>query len=231
MTAAAPTLEVRGIRRTFRRGPEAVHALSDVNFALDAGELVALLGPSGSGKSTLLNVLSGWEQPDEGVIIWQGEVVSPQNLLWKDVAVVPQSLGLLEELTVSENVQLPIRLSPDVGMFEKAQTLLDELGLASLQDRFPYEISLGEQQRTALARALVLSPRLLLTDEPTAHQDSVWARGTFLVLEQAKSLGMTILVATHNREVLKYVTRSLYVRDGALSEDSLPANLRFKKGS
>lgn len=230
MTAGPATLEVRGVRRTFRRGPEAIHALDDVNFTLDAGELVALLGPSGSGKSTLLNVLSGWEQADEGTILWQGEGVKPQALLWKDVAVVPQSLGLLEELTVLENVELPVRLSGGLGTSDDAHSLLDGLGLASLHDRFPHEISLGEQQRTALARALVLSPRLLLADEPTAHQDSVWARGIFRVLDHAKSRGTAVLVATHNREVLKFVARTLYVRDGILSEDPLPADLTPKKG-
>lgn len=231
MMAVVPVLELQGIRKSFRRGPEVVHALNDVGFTLSAGEVVALLGPSGSGKSTLLNVLSGWERPDGGTILWQGDVASPNSLLWNDVAVVPQSLGLLEELTVRENVELPMRLAPAVAMSHDPESLLDGLGLASLHDRFPQEISLGEQQRTALARALVLSPRLVLADEPTAHQDSVWARGIFRVLEQAKSWGTTILVATHNREVLKYVERTLYVRDGVLSEDPLPADLTLKKGS
>lgn len=228
---AAPLLELQAIGKAFRRGPERVDALRDVNFAVTAGEVVALLGPSGSGKTTLLNVLCGWENADEGTIMWDGEIASPKQILWGDIAIVPQNLGLVAELTVRENVEFPVRLARDPDRWADRHLLLDELGLASVHNRFPHEISLGEQQRTALARALMLGPRLLLTDEPTAHQDSVWARGIFRVLQEAASRGTATLVATHNREVLKYVERTIYVRDGRVSEEPLPEDLPMKKSS
>jgi putative ABC transport system ATP-binding protein len=134
--------------------------------------------------------------------------------------VVPQSLGLLEELTIQENVELPVRLK---GMsLEDAEaridSCIDDLGLTEMRHRLPAEVSLGEQQRAALARALVTSPALLLADEPTGHQDSVWARGVMRALRTACSEGAACLIATHNPEVLRYVDRILGIRDGRLGD-------------
>jgi putative ABC transport system ATP-binding protein len=212
-------LAARGLFKSYRRGPEEVHALADVGFDLHPGELVALIGPSGSGKTTLLNLIVGWEEPDSGDIEWSGQHVPAADRMWWDLAIVPQRLGLIEELSVSENIQLPARLGQRPAPEGRAEELMDSLGLSQFADRMPTEISLGEQQRTGLARALVSDPRLLLADEPTGHQDAVWGRGVLRTLRRACEQGTTCLVATHNEEILKYVDRVLAIRDGEVHEE------------
>jgi len=215
--ALGPLVELREIRKSYRRGPEEVHALQGVSLSLRPGRVAALVGPSGSGKTTLLNVLCGWEKPDAGEIRWLGrpgpDLVALQ---WKDLAVLPQDLGLMEELSIRENVELPLRLAGALGDRgrTRVQSMLEGFGLDLLADRGPVEVSLGEQQRTALARALALSPRLLLADEPTGHQDEGWARVVMRSLRLAAREGSACLVATHNPEALKYVDEVLAIRDG-----------------
>src|SRR2546428_12400841 len=176
-------IQMRGATKRYFRGPEEVHAVQDVWLDLGRGELVALVGRSGSGKTTLLNLLCGWDRPDEGEITWlPGPDASLGDLLWSEIAVVPQTLGLVEELSIRENVELPLRTRPgqlwrDKDTHPRVEALLRALGLAELADRSPGEVSLGEQQRGALARALVLLPRLLFADEPTGHPDEFWAQG------------------------------------------------------
>jgi putative ABC transport system ATP-binding protein len=152
-------------------------------------------------------VLSGWEQPDRGTLTWSGDGRSQdvRALAWDDVALVPQSFGLMEELTVRENVEYPARLAgalPRLG--GRVAELLDALGLDRLAQRLPVETSIGEQQRTALARALVLSPRLLLADEPTGHQDAGWTERVLERLREAAAAGTSCLVATHNPAATPY---------------------------
>ena len=223
MSIPRPVFEGIGLTKSYRRGPEVVHALTDATITIPPGDLVALVGPSGSGKTTLLNILCGWEEPDSGRFIWKGNeaIDSPRELGWSEIAVVPQSVGLIEELTIQENVDLPARLGTP-GEAEAGDRLIADLGLAELKDRLPDEVSLGEQQRAALARALVSSPALLLADEPTGHQDSVWARGVMRALRTACAEGTACLVATHNPEVLRYVDRILGIRDGRVGD--LPHN-------
>jgi putative ABC transport system ATP-binding protein len=212
-------LEAEGLAKAYRRGPEEVHALAGVDLTLAAGEIVALVGPSGSGKTTLLNVLSGWEEPDGGTIRWLGKQIDrPGDLPWGELAIVPQSLGLIEELTVRENVELPFRLARRLGPqeAERVERLLGDFGLVQLSDRIPLETSLGEQQRTALARALILAPRVLIADEPTGHQDVVWSHGVLRALRRTASEGTACLVATHHRAVVRYVDRVLGILDGVV---------------
>lgn len=222
----APVLEGSGLTKTFRRGPEEVHALSGADLIVRAGEIVALVGPSGSGKTTLLSVLAGWERPDRGEICWLGQPLSdPASLGWGEMAIVPQTLGMVEELSIRENVELPFRLGrrdaseASEGSNEaRVNGLLDDLGLTGLASRLPGEVSLGEQQRGALARALVLGPRLLMADEPTGHQDVDWTRGVLRVLEAASSDGIACLIATHHRALVHYADRVLRISDGLLDE-------------
>jgi putative ABC transport system ATP-binding protein len=222
MSIPPPVLQTLELSKSYTRGSEQVHALVGVSLTIAPGELLALVGPSGSGKTTLLNLVCGWEEPDTGTFVWRDgtRAGSQGELAWDQIAIVPQSLGLLEELSVRENVELPSRLSDglDGDAPVRIDTLVAELGLSELQDRFPAEVSIGEQQRTALARALVTSPALVLADEPTGHQDSVWARGVMRTLRNACAEGTACLVATHNPEVLRYVDRILGIRDGRLGE-------------
>jgi putative ABC transport system ATP-binding protein len=225
----SPFLDVQEVWKTYQRGPERVRALSGVSLSLRAGEVVALVGRSGSGKTTLLNVVCGWERPDRGEVVWKeakaGQAMAERP--WSDLAIVPQGLGLLEELSIEENVGLPLRLAR-AGFSEREfarrpPSLLKALGLDRLADRTPGEVSMGEQQRAALARALVLVPTLLLADEPTGHQDEGWARGVFELLRLASRRGVCCLVATHNPEAVRFADRVLHIRDGMLTAEKVEA--------
>jgi putative ABC transport system ATP-binding protein len=186
--------------KSYRRGSEAVAALTDVTFTLTPGQLVALVGPSGSGKTTLLNLLVGWEQPDRGRIVWPAHTNPSRQPGWEEVGIVPQRLGLLEELTVDENITLPLMLGPTPRSAPPG-ALVTALGLDGLTDRFPDEVSLGEQQRAAIARALVLGPPLVVLDEPTGHQDEHAAKLVLDALQQACDQGSTCLIATHSTDI------------------------------
>ncbi len=214
-------MELRGVSKFYPRGTEVVRAVQDASLTLHEGELVGLIGRSGSGKTTLLNIVGGWERPDEGHVVMVDvdpvESVPP----WSDVSVVPQRLGLIDELTIRENIEYPARLS---GQLEEvrwlADGLIDSLGLDGLQTRYPSETSVGEQQRAAIARALVLSPRLLLADEPSGHQDRGWADAVFEALRRASEEGTTCLTATHNEDIVRYLDRILSMSDGRIGERS-----------
>ena len=217
-----PLVSVEGLEKTYRRGSEDVHALRGVRFDLHTGEMVALIGRSGSGKTTLLSILCGWEHADAGTVTWvdDGAVAASQRP-WSQMAVVPQRLGLIDELTVRENVTLPLRFGRGRDRrreppHENVDDLLEELGLAQFADRSPAETSIGEQQRTAIARAAVLSPSLFLADEPTGHQDEQWAKGVLAVIHRAAARGTCCLIATHNEEVLRYADRVLQIADGVV---------------
>ena len=214
-------VRVAGIDKTYRRGEELVHALRGVAFQLHAGELVALVGPSGSGKSTLLNVLCGWEHPDSGRLDWTAKLAAlpPERLPWGDLAIIPQALGLLEDLTLGENIMLPARLTGRLAELRpRAAELMSGLGIDHLADRLPRQISLGEQQRCAASRALLLSPTLLLADEPTAHQDAAWTDALFTEFRALLRDGGACLIATHNPETWGYADRVLVMQDGELRE-------------
>lgn len=216
-TVGEPVVRAQGVGRSYRRGDESVHAVSDVSMEVRAGELVALVGRSGSGKSTLLNLIGGWETVDTGTIEVVGDPQQPLD--WRNVAVLPQRLGLLDELTIRENVEYPARLAGDLpSSRERVDRLLEHLGLEALGDRYPRETSIGEQQRSALARALVLSPRVLLVDEPTSHQDEARARLVLGELRRATAEGTACLVATHDEAAVHMFDRVLSMADGRLSE-------------
>src|SRR5262249_38302669 len=162
--------------KSFRRGGETLQALSDATLELRRSEVAVVLGRSGSGKSTLLMLLAGWQTPDAGSIRFEPDGAAPSNLMWRRPAVLPPRLGplrlgLLAERAGRENVQSPARLAGELEQrSESIEELLAALGLDELADRPPHETSIGQQQRTALARALALSPDVLLADEPTSHQ-------------------------------------------------------------
>jgi len=217
----AKVVDVRGLDKAYRRGDEQVHALRGVSLRLQPGELVALVGPSGSGKSTLLNVLCGWERPDAGRLNWTEELAgtAPERLPWGRLAIVPQALGLLDDLSVEENILLPARLTGRLAELRPhAAELMSALGIAHLATRYPRHTSLGEQQRCAASRALLLSPTLLLADEPTAHQDAGWTDAIFTEFRALLRHGGSCLIATHNPETWGYADRVLSMSDGELRE-------------
>jgi putative ABC transport system ATP-binding protein len=209
-------LVARGLRKDYRRGPETIHALTDGTLDLGRGEVAALLGRSGSGKSTLLALLSGLARPDAGELGYEPGSRKPAGLAWRELAFLPQRFGLLPELSVRENVEFPARLA---GIGSDVEPLLVRLGLAELAERPPQETSIGQQQRTALARALVLGPTVLLADEPTSHQDAGWRDEVWRLLVDAAESGTACLVATHEDEIARYANRVWHV-DGGVVESA-----------
>ncbi len=205
-------VELRAATRTFRTRAEAISAVEAVSLTLAAGEIVGLAGPSGSGKTTLLHLVLGWEQPDAGTVELHPELPAD----WSGSAVVPQELGLLPELTARQNVELASRLGGrTTGAVEGL--LFDRLGLGEIVDRLPDELSHGEQQRVAVARAVAAAPTLLVADEPTAHQDEQHADRVMATLREVASGGGAVLVATHDERILAAVDRVLRMVDGRLS--------------
>lgn len=214
-------LAVSDLTRTFQRGPELVHALRGVSFVLEAGEVVALAGPSGSGKSTLLNIIGGWEHADSGEVQWLDGTTVEEARNWMNMGLIPQRLGLLEDLTGGENIELPLLLS---GMapqdaHTRASRLMDDLDIAHLVDRLPAAASLGEQQRICAARALAHGPGLILADEPTGNQDAARRDLVFGALRNIAANGGACLVATHDPHVTQHCDRLLQLHDGAITSD------------
>jgi lipoprotein-releasing system ATP-binding protein len=225
------TVEARGLVKSFRDGARVVEVLKGVDLAVEAGELVAIVGPSGSGKSTLLHLLGTLDRPDSGEVWVGGREVAAlsgarlASFRNRTIGFVFQFHQLLPDFTALENVMLPGRIAGrGVGELEDtARRLLDEVGLSHRLDHFPSELSGGERQRTALCRALVLEPPLLLADEPTGNLD---AESGERVLERLFDLqarhGTTALLVTHNPNIAARCGRTLELRDGAL----LPAAAR-----
>ena len=206
----------RDVVKTFTRGTETVHALRGAGIEVRAGEVVGLSGASGSGKSTLLAVLCGWERPESGEVTHVDGAVA--RLTWSSLAIVPQTLGLLHDLTVVENIELPGRLArrrkPEPG---RATELMEQLGLTHLSERYPNQVSVGEQQRTALARGLYLRPALTLADEPTAHQDAGFGARVLDTVRAHAASGGAFLLVSHDRQTLDACDRVLTMRDGTVS--------------
>ena len=204
--------------KTFKRGSETVHALRGAGIEVRAGEVLGVSGASGSGKSTLLAVLCGWETPESGDVMHiDGQVA---RLKWSSLAIVPQTLGLLHDLTVVENIELSGRLTRkrkrEPG---RAAELMDKLGLTHLATRYPTQTSVGEQQRTAIARGLYLRPALTLADEPTAHQDAGFGQRVLDTIRDHANTGGAFLIVSHDRQTLEACDRVLAMRDGTLSGD------------
>ena len=208
------SLSATDVHKTYRRGREQVHALQGVSLEVRPGEVVALLGRSGSGKTTLLNCLLGWERPDSGSVQVPG-VASPGAAAWATVAVVPQRFGLLDELSLADNVALPARLAGTADPRGAALAALETLRLGPLADRMPEEVSLGEQQRTALARALVVRPGFLIADEPTGRLDEELSAHVLTTLREVyAAAGTGVLVASHDPVVVAAADRVVRLSDG-----------------
>jgi ABC-type lipoprotein export system ATPase subunit len=214
-------LSVSTVSHAYGDGADQVLVLDDVSLHVDAGEVVCVAGPSGSGKTALCHLAAGFEVPMSGTVTVDGR---PSTALddWAVVAALPQQHGLLGELSVRANVALPgqragrgRRLSQPAEL-PGLQRLLEDLDLAELADRAVDETSLGEQQRAALARALVLSPRLAVLDEPTGHQDDDHVAQVLAVVRQSTAAGTGVLVASHDDRVLDAADRVVRLDRGRL---------------
>ncbi len=230
------------LERAFRRGDATVHALRGLDLNIGRGEFIALVGPSGSGKSTLLNLLGGLDRPTAGELWLNGLALHDASAEERTrhrkerVGFVFQSFNLLPRLTAVENVSVPLMLAgqPKAARDEKARALLNRMGLGGRLDHYPSELSGGEQQRTAIARALIHGPDLVLADEPTGNLDSTTGESIMKLLRDLnREQGITLVVVTHDQEVAGYADRIVRLRDGQIDQvetlerdiDDAPANL------
>jgi len=217
------------VSRHYQMGSALIRAVDDVSLEIRSGEFLALLGSSGSGKSTLLNLLAGLDRPTSGSIFAQDRNLSEMSSLElaryrsRTVGMVFQAFNLLPRMTLEENVELPLRLA-EVDRGERAGRVREALERVHLEKRLshrPSELSGGEQQRAALARALVNRPSILLADEPTGNLDSATGHEIMLLLDEiVKSLGTTIILVTHERPLAeKFAGRIVFLADGKMVGD------------
>lgn len=215
-------VRLRGVSKAYDDGATRHDVLAGIDLDLEAGELVALLGPSGSGKSTLLNIIAGLDSPDDGTVEVSGNELGAMSergrtlLRRREIGFVFQFFNLIPTLTVLENVLLPLELTGTRDR-ARARALLERVGLADRERAFPEELSGGEQQRIAIARALAHQPKLLLADEPTGNLDSATgARVLDLLTDLIRESGTAMVIATHSHEVVDRAHRVLTLHDGVI---------------
>jgi putative ABC transport system ATP-binding protein len=227
--AEAPLLEARSVSRTYP-GVTGISAVQGVSLSLPRREFALLMGPSGSGKTTFLGMLAGFDEPDEGEVRWLGrsfgELDRDEILRVRrtGLAVIFQSYGLIPSLSAVENVELPLRVNGTdlADARERASGWLERLDLGHRLHHRTFELSGGQQQRVAVARALVVEPEVVLADEPIAEVDSENADLILSALWEVVVRNGSVLAATHNPEALRYASRVVLFRDGAVEAEGTP---------
>ena len=217
-------LEANHVKKVYklRIGGEGVTALKDVHFSVEPGEFVAIMGESGSGKTTLLNILASLDTPTAGSVKINGKDYSDlkdgERAIFRreNLGFIFQDFNLLDNFTIEDNIKLPLVLAGESykTMDEKVLPLARELGIESLLKKYPYEVSGGQKQRTAVARALITKPHILLADEPTGALDSKAATNLMNQLSEIHKSGQTILMVTHSNVAASYADRVMFIRDG-----------------
>ena len=217
-------LEVKNLKKVYttRFGGNQVQALSNVSFSVEEGEYVAIMGESGSGKTTLLNILASLDKPTSGEVLLEGKNLT--KIKDKDISAfrrehlgfVFQDFNLLDSFSVQDNIFLPLVLSgkPYPEMKRRLDPLAKLLGITELLGKYPYEISGGQKQRAAVARALITQPRLVLADEPTGALDSKAATQLLRLFSDINRQGQTILMVTHSTQAASRAGRVLFIKDG-----------------
>ena len=228
--AAAPAIiGLAGVEKTYRSGRVGFRALSGVDLAVAAGEMVAVTGPSGSGKSTIINLIAGIDRPTAGTVTVHGsrldQMTEEQLAVWRGrtIGIVFQFFQLMPTLTATENATLPLdlaRLGPSRERKAVASRHLATVGLGDRGDRLPLELSGGEQQRVAIARAMACGPPILLGDEPTGNLDTALAREMFDLLKGLNGHGTTVVYVTHDQALAGLASRIVSVRDGLIVGDT-----------
>jgi len=224
-----PVVSAENLRRTYYMG-EPVHALDGVSLTLPKGSFTAVMGPSGSGKSTLMNLLGCLDTPTGGTVEIDGQRVTELSgnqrarLRGKEIGFIFQTFNLMPRLTAAENVTLPLVFNDDidVGRRERAETLLERVGLGDRLDHTPNELSGGQRQRVAIARALVNEPSLVLADEPTGNLDTDTGAEILELFEELHRGGRTILMVTHERHVAERAERIVHLVDGRIDRIEYP---------
>jgi putative ABC transport system ATP-binding protein len=217
-----PAVEARGLRRVYGSAADAVHALRDVDLSIGAGEFVAIMGPSGSGKSTLLHLVGGLDRPDAGEVLIEGNTLAELNdealahLRRRRIGFVLQFFNLFPLLSARENVAFPLLLDGRDDALALADAALARVGLSERGKHRPNQLSGGEQQRVAVARALVTEPAVILADEPTGSLDSLAGEDVLRLLRDAADDGHAVLLITHHAPAAAYADRVVRLRDGAV---------------
>ena len=228
-------LEVKNVRRVYstRFGGNKVEALKNINFSVEEGEYVAIMGESGSGKTTLLNILATVDRPTAGEGLLKGKnlVSIPEKELARfrreHLGFVFQDFNLLDTLSIEDNIYLPLVLAGKKynEMHGKLNTLVSKLGIAQLLKKFPYEVSGGQKQRTAVARAMITNPDILLADEPTGALDSRSADDLLETFADIHEQGQTIVMVTHSVKAASHAGRVLFIKDGEIYHQLYRGNL------
>ena len=217
-------LEVNGLKKVYstRFGGNKVEALKNVNFSVEQGEYVAIMGESGSGKTTLLNILAALDKATEGNVILDGKNLSKLKesqisaFRRDNLGFVFQDFNLLDTFTLEDNIYLPLVLAgtPYKEMHERLMPIAERLGISSLLKKYPYEVSGGQKQRAAAARALITNPKLILADEPTGALDSKASDELLGLFTEINRMGQTIVMVTHSIKAASTAGRVLFIRDG-----------------
>ncbi|UKS24048.1 ABC transporter ATP-binding protein [Paenibacillus sp. HWE-109] len=221
-------LTIAGLSHSFRTGQEETHVLHELNFRVEQGEMVALLGSSGSGKSTLLNLMAGLMKPTQGSILIAGQAIEKMNenrlaeFRRTHIGFIFQSYELIPHLTVRENVELPLvfQSTPGQERKQRAMALLQQVGIGDKSEMFPSQLSGGQQQRVSIARSLITKPAIVFADEPTGNLDTRTEKEIIdLLIDLNQNSGITFVIVTHELEVAARTQRILQLRDGYLQEE------------
>lgn len=215
-------LEVNHISKVYTSGNNEIQALKDINFSVDKGEFVAIMGESGSGKSTLLNILAALDRPTGGEVHISGHNLQNisddelSNFRRENLGFIFQEFNLLDTFNIKDNILLPLVLSGwnSSDMENRLSFLIERLGIKKLIDKNPYELSGGQKQRVAVARALINQPQLILADEPTGALDSHTSDNLLKLFSEINQEGQTIMMVTHSTKAASQAKRVLFIRDG-----------------
>ena len=217
-------LEVKGLKKVYssRLGSSKVEALKNVNFTVEPGEYVAIMGESGSGKTTLLNILAALDRPTAGSVVLDGQDLAAVGdaaasaFRREHLGFVFQEFNLLDTFTLEDNIYLPLVLAgmPYLEMNQRLRTIAGQLGIADLLKKYPYEVSGGQKQRAAVARAIITQPKLVLADEPTGALDSHATDELLRLFGELNAQGQTILMVTHSVKAASTAGRVLFIKDG-----------------
>lgn len=217
-------LEVNNLKKTYtnRFGKNKTEALKNVNFDVNKGEYIAIMGESGSGKTTLLNILATLDKPTNGSILLEGKDISKlkdsevTTFRRDKLGFVFQDFNLLDNFTIKDNILLPLVLAGDkpIELHKKLLPIADKLGITELLDKYPYEVSGGQKQRAAVARAIITNPMIILADEPTGALDSKSSDELLKLFRQVNEDGQTILMVTHSVKAASTADRVLFIKDG-----------------
>ena len=217
-------LEVNHVKKIYRTrmGGEEVTALRDVHFSVEQGEFVAIMGESGSGKTTLLNILASLDKPTAGKVLVDGRdfttLKDNERAIFRRsrLGFIFQDFNLLDNFSVEDNIRLPLVLAGEdyQSMNRKLRPIAEELGIAELLKKYPYEVSGGQKQRAAVARALITDPEIILADEPTGALDSKASDSLLRLFAEINARGQTIVMVTHSVKAASHAGRVLFLRDG-----------------